>query len=232
MGLQDRRLEQKNLHGCTAPVRSASAEPLPKQRVPGLRCLGLTVLVAGSLLACAKSSGGPAANPSTPPPAPSSATVTDTASPSASPSRPQVPTGPAVSGTAEGQTTPQAVVAAFIDSNAKGQYAASCGFVVPAQQANCPAYLTDATPLALPPVTLGPAYRLGTRAMVVALGQICARNTCAQNPNPRLGLPANDAGFDAAYALAQTRFAIGYAAFTCTQVGPNWYVDLGLKTTP
>jgi hypothetical protein len=79
-------------------------------------------------------------------------------------------------------------------------------------------------------VTLEPPYTVGTKAIVVAVGSICAQSTCVLNANPHLGVPPSSAGFAAAYEAAATRMSIGYAVFACLQAGSAWYVDLGLAT--
>jgi hypothetical protein len=133
-----------------------------------------------------------------------------------------------VTGVTPGQSTPQAVVAGFIDASAQVRTSVACGYVVPIQQAACPALLGQISLGALPTITIGETYTQGTKAIVPTIGKICAESACVLNNNARLGLPANSAGFEAAYELAASRTSIGFAAFACLQMGNLWYVDLAL----
>jgi hypothetical protein len=138
-------------------------------------------------------------------------------------------TGAAVVGVAPGHTSPAAAFAGWLDGAAAGKAGAACDYALPSQQASCPALVQQMTTV-LPngPMRTGDTYVLGTRALVALLGTICtsqgAHQDCRSNSDRRLGLPANDAGFAAAYQNAATTDILTNA---CENVGGQWYVDLG-----
>lgn len=200
----------------------------PSMSVPftGPRHWILTLFVLVIVSACTTTPGTPTAarSPSptrSPAPAPSTPFVRPAASP--------IP--PPVTGTVPGQTTPQAVVAAFIDANqaavVSADYTAACTLVVPSEQAGCPGALAQLSLSAIPPVTIGNDVVMGTLAIVVAVGQTCADFTCVTTTNPSYQLPGNPAEFSAAYQNAINQLGGSSPQFPCKQVGSLWYVDLG-----
>ncbi|GAC1366416.1 MAG: hypothetical protein NVSMB32_10700 [Actinomycetota bacterium] len=134
-----------------------------------------------------------------------------------------------VAGVAPGNGSPAAAVAGFLDALVGAHPAAACAYVVPSQQAACPGVVT---PLGVSidgdPIRIGETYVLGTQALVVPLGTICV-GQCQTNTNPRLGLPANDAGFADAYKAATDTDILTTA---CQQVAGKWYVFLGNLPNP
>ena len=132
-----------------------------------------------------------------------------------------------VSGTAAGMSNPAAAVAGFLDQNSAFNYPAACTYVVPAEQANCPGLLANATLTAQGPVTLTATDVVGTQALVVVQGRLCADFTCYLNSNPRAGLPASAPAFPAGFQTAISQLGTGFAALPCVQVNGNWYVELG-----
>lgn len=184
--------------------------------------LAMAMLIAAGLAACTSAS---TANQASTPPSPVRR------SPSATPS--PVPQPTLVTGTAVGKSTPQEVVAGFlnatnVESVALGSgFPTSCGYVVPSDQAACPSFLGQATLTGTPPVSIGNIATNGTQAIVAIVGSLCADFTCSLNTNPNQGLPASPAGFAAAYQAALQGIGNGYAALPCVLVGGSWYVNLG-----
>lgn len=142
---------------------------------------------------------------------------------------PVVPSGtpvplvtPGVAGGMPGHGSPAAAFTGFFDAAAAGDVAALCSYVAPGQQARCPAAFGGVTigPQGAP-LRLGQTFTVGTRALVVPLGTICTAGSCTTNADPRLGLPASDAGFDAAYTAATTT---DISTVPCEQDGGQWYV--------
>jgi hypothetical protein len=131
----------------------------------------------------------------------------------------------AVAGVTPGYSTPAAAVAGFLDAEVAGRMGRACAFARPDQQTSCPRLLHSAT-TTIPggPLRIGDTFRLGARALVVPLGTICLDESCRSNKDRRLGLPANEAGFDQAY---QTAVGTDILTTGCTKVGSRWYVDLG-----
>lgn len=123
-------------------------------------------------------------------------------------------------------------MAGFVDATAGGQINVECQYVLPSQQAACPGYLGDVTLGTLGPDTVGAAYRSGSQAVVAATGTYCWQNNCTPNSNPRQGMPLNDAGFNAAYAAAPGRTKFGNPIYACQLVGGQWFIDLGIATSP
>lgn len=167
----------------------------------------LALACAGGVLAACGSSAPPVAGPS------------GLAAASASP----VPlVTPGVDGVAPGHLSPAAAVAGFLDAGALGQVDVLCSYVAPKQQAACPAAFNQVTigPQGSP-VRLGESYVVGTQALVVPLGTICTSGVCTSNRDPRLGLPADNAGFEAAFLAATTTEIMTQP---CEQAAGQWYV--------
>lgn len=179
-------------------------------------CLFLALACTGvALAACGSGTGGAAGSSGLP----------------ASPDSPIPLVTPGVAGVTPGHGSPAGAVAGFLDAAALGQVGVLCSYVAPQQQAACPAAFNQVTigPQGAP-VRLGMTYTLGNQALVVPLGTICTSGVCSANDNPRLGLPADDAGFGAAFLAATTTDIMTQP---CEEVAGQWYVlALGLPTPP
>ena len=126
-----------------------------------------------------------------------------------------------------GQDSPQAVVAAFIDASAGVDIATECRLVLPVEQPNCNQLLTLANPGANGTITIGDLALNGTKAIVVAVGRLCANYSCVLNTNRRNGLPATPSDFDTAYQHVINELGMGYPAYAASQMSGRWYVDVG-----
>lgn len=183
-----------------------------------------TVLALAAVLLIACSSGSRSPSSTAGPPAGSAPSTAAVAAPPTPTARPGPPV---VSGTAARASSPAAAVAGFLDQNSSFNYPAACTYVVPAEQANCPGLLANATLAAQGPVTLTATDVAGTQALVVVVGRVCADFTCYLNSNPRAGLPASPSAFPAAYQAAISQLGTGFPTLPCLQVNGNWYVELG-----
>lgn len=184
---------------------------------------GVAVLMMGTLAGCHGGAGASATSSAgvrTGSPA-----VVTTASPT-----PSAPAVTVVSGVDPGQSTPQAVVAAFVDAYGHNQVPTACRYVVPEEQGTCPEFIGQATLGAVAPVTIGQVSTSGNQAIVAAVGKLCTVQACNLNTDPHVGVPATSAGFSAAYLDAAEGVSYGRPDFACQKIGDLWYVDLNLVT--
>ncbi|HEU5002190.1 MAG TPA: hypothetical protein VFW71_05350 [Actinomycetota bacterium] len=192
---------------------------------------GLLVALLG--LAGCSDTKSPGASSTTPAsaPAPPGPLVTITTSPptvgSPAPSPAPTPTGVAIAKVAPSHATPAGANAGFLDASINGDFDTACSYALPSEQANCQTVLPKGqnTTVQNGPLTLGNVFTSGNQALVTLIGTICAPGVgCVTNTNPSTGLPANTAGFPAAYQDALSNFNLTQP---CEQSGGQWYVDLG-----
>ena len=168
----------------------------------------------------------PGAQPS-PGPAGPTPSVTVTPSPPTLGSPAPSPTGVAIANVAPGHGSPAGANAGFLNASINGDFDTACSYALPSEQPNCKTVLPNGqnTTVQNGPLTLGNVFTSGNQALVTLLGTICAPGVgCVTNTNPSAGLPANTAGFPAAYQNALSNFNLTQP---CEQAGGQWYVDLG-----
>lgn len=200
--------------------------------VAGVALVGLLALAGCSTTHSPATTGtSPAASPShtqsSTGPAGSTPSVTITPSPTAIGSPAPSPTGVAIANVAPGHGSPAGANAGFLNASINGDFDTACSYALPSEQPNCRAVLPTGqnTTVQNGPLTLGNVFISGNQALVTLLGTICAPGVgCVSNTNPNAGLPANTAGFPAAYQNALSNFNLTQP---CEQEGGQWYVDLG-----
>lgn len=136
-----------------------------------------------------------------------------------------------VSGATPGTGSPAAVVAAFytellVDESVPD----ACKYLVPSQQQACEAGAALAGPItSTGHIHISAVVIDGDRALVATNGALCQTGSpCLSNNNPRLGLPGNLSGFDAAFTAAIDNDGSHWGAVPCRLESGKWYIDANI----
>lgn len=135
-----------------------------------------------------------------------------------------------------GNGSPSAAVSGFLQGLSSSTPQSACNYVVPAQNSGCVNEFTGAR-IQLSGLGIGNTFTNGTQALVtVTASRAClgvgpgaavgatTTTVCFGNSNKNAGLPANSAGFPAAY---QASFNTASPVVACAELNGQWFVALG-----
>jgi len=127
-----------------------------------------------------------------------------------------------------GTSSPADAAAGFYDAFYAQRLTAACGYVAPAQQANCPVLLRESGGSAdsLHSPAIGFVVIKGTEALVTMTGLLChATAGCSAQHNAHWIFGAS-CTFDRLWALTAREGGNPLTVTPLTQVAGRWYVDL------